>query len=199
MTAGEMTPKVDEYLGKAKRYKDEFTELRRIALECGLTEDIKWKNICFMSEGKNVVLIHGFKEYFALLFMKGVLIKDPNSILIQQTPNVQSARQIRFTSLEQVTKMEPIIKAYIEEAIAVEKSGVEVEFKKQEETDIPEELQRKFDEMPAFREAFEKLTPGRQRAYILFFAAPKQAKTRESRIEKNVDRIMDGIGLNDRF
>ncbi|MBC1604901.1 hypothetical protein HCJ39_09270 [Listeria rocourtiae] len=199
MTAGEMTPKVDEYLGKAKRYKDEFTELRRIALECGLTEDIKWKNICFMSEGKNVVLIHGFKEYFALLFMKGVLIKDPNSILIQQTPNVQSARQIRFTSLEQVTKMEPIIKAYIEEAIAVEKSGVEVEFKKQEETDFPEELQRKFDEMPAFREAFEKLTPGRQRAYILFFAAPKQAKTRESRIEKNVDRIMDGIGLNDRF
>ncbi|MBC1435489.1 hypothetical protein HB848_09065 [Listeria rocourtiae] len=199
MTAGEMTPKVDEYLGKAKRYKDEFTELRRIALECGLTEDIKWKNICFMSEGKNVVLIHGFKEYFALLFMKGVLIKDPNSILIQQTPNVQSARQIRFTSLEQVTKMEPIIKAYIEEAIAVEKSGVEVEFKKQEETDFPEELQRKFDEMPVFREAFEKLTPGRQRAYILFFAAPKQAKTRESRIEKNVDRIMDGIGLNDRF
>lgn len=194
-----MTPKVDEYLGKAKRYKDEFTELRRIALECGLTEDIKWKNICFMSEDKNVVLIHGFKEYFALLFMKGVLIKDPNSILIQQTPNVQSARQIRFTSLEQVAKMEPIIKAYIEEAIAVEKSGVEVEFKKQEETDIPEELQRKFDEMPAFREAFEKLTPGRQRAYILFFAAPKQAKTRESRIEKNVDRIMDGIGLNDRF
>lgn len=199
MAAGEMTPKVDEYLGKAKRYKDEFAELRRIALECGVTEDIKWKNICFMSEGKNVFLIHGFKEYFAILFMKGVLFKDPNGILIQQTPNVQSARQIRFTSLEQVVEMEPMIKAYMEEAIAVEKSGAEVEFKKQEEVGIPEELQRKFEEMPAFKEAFEGLTPGRQRAYILFFATPKQAKTRESRIEKNVDRIMDGIGLNDRF
>ncbi|MBC1937269.1 hypothetical protein HCA69_12880 [Listeria grandensis] len=199
MAKNETNPKVDEYLGKAKRWKTEFETLRAIVLDCGLSEDIKWKNICFMHEGRNIVLIHGFKEYCALLFMKGVLLKDPSGILIQQTENVQAARQIRFKNLEEIKEMESIIKAYIHEAIEVEKSGVEVEMKKETEFTVPEELQNRFEEQPAFKEAFEKLTPGRQRAYLLFFSAPKQSKTRDSRIDKYMDRIFDGIGLNDRY
>ncbi|MBC2003444.1 hypothetical protein HCA78_06705 [Listeria booriae] len=199
MAEQKTNPKVEEYVNKAKRWQAEYKQLRAYALDCDLSEDIKWKHPCFMYEDNNIVLAHGFKEYCALLFMKGVLMKDPNGILVQQTANVQSARQIRFKNLEEITEMEDIIKAYIKEAIEVEKSGAQVAFKKEEEFPVPEELDQKFAEMPALKEAFEKLTPGRQRAYLLYFAAPKQSKTRVSRIDKYTDRILDGIGLNDRF
>ncbi|MBC1888126.1 hypothetical protein HCA63_07165 [Listeria booriae] len=199
MAEQKTNPKVEEYVNKAKRWQAEYKQLRTYALDCDLSEDIKWKHPCFMYEDNNIVLAHGFKEYCALLFMKGVLMKDPNGILVQQTANVQSARQIRFKNLEEIIEMEDIIKAYIKEAIEVEKSGAQVAFKKEEEFPVPEELDQKFAEMPALKEAFEKLTPGRQRAYLLYFAAPKQSKTRVSRIDKYTDRILDGIGLNDRF
>ncbi|MBC2171958.1 YdeI/OmpD-associated family protein [Listeria booriae] len=199
MAEQKTNPKVEEYVNKAKRWQAEYKQLRAYALDCDLSEDIKWKHPCFMYEDNNIVLAHGFKEYCALLFMKGVLMKDPNGILVQQTANVQSARQIRFKNLEEIIEMEDIIKAYIKEAIEVEKSGAQVAFKKEEEFPVPEELDQKFAEMPALKEAFEKLTPGRQRAYLLYFAAPKQSKTRVSRIDKYADRILDGIGLNDRF
>ncbi|MBC1231358.1 hypothetical protein HB816_12920 [Listeria booriae] len=199
MAEQKTNPKVEEYVNKAKRWQAEYKQLRAYALDCDLSEDIKWKHPCFMYEDNNIVLAHGFKEYCALLFMKGVLMKDPNGILVQQTANVQSARQIRFKNLEEIIEMEDIIKAYIKEAIEVEKSGAQVAFKKEEEFPVPEELDQKFAEMPALKEAFEKLTPGRQRAYLLYFAAPKQSKTRISRIDKYTDRILDGIGLNDRF
>ncbi|MBC2285694.1 YdeI/OmpD-associated family protein [Listeria booriae] len=199
MAEQKTNPKVEEYVNKAKRWQAEYKQLRAYALDCDLSEDIKWKHPCFMYEDNNIVLAHGFKEYCALLFMKGVLMKDPNGILVQQTANVQSARQIRFKNLEEIIEMEDIIKAYIKEAIKVEKSGAQVAFKKEEEFPVPEELEQKFAEMPALKEAFEKLTPGRQRAYLLYFAAPKQSKTRVSRIDKYTDRILDGIGLNDRF
>ncbi|MBC1493444.1 hypothetical protein HB825_15520 [Listeria booriae] len=199
MAEQKTNPKVEEYVNKAKRWQAEYKQLRAYALDCDLSEDIKWKHPCFMYEDNNIVLAHGFKEYCALLFMKGVLMKDPNGILVQQTANVQSARQIRFKNLEEIIEMEDIIKAYIKEAIKVEKSGAQVAFKKEEEFPVPEELDQKFAEMPALKEAFEKLTPGRQRAYLLYFAAPKQSKTRVSRIDKYTDRILDGIGLNDRF
>ncbi|MBC1514156.1 YdeI/OmpD-associated family protein [Listeria booriae] len=199
MAEQKTNPKVEEYVNKAKRWQAEYKQLRAYALDCDLSEDIKWKHPCFMYEDNNIVLAHGFKEYCALLFMKGVLMKDPNGILVQQTANVQSARQIRFKNLEEIIEMEDIIKAYIKEAIEVEKSGAQVAFKKEEEFPVPEELNQKFAEMPALKEAFEKLTPGRQRAYLLYFAAPKQSKTRVSRIDKYTDRILDGIGLNDRF
>ncbi|MBC2324440.1 YdeI/OmpD-associated family protein [Listeria booriae] len=199
MAEQKTNPKVEEYVNKAKRWQAEYKQLRAYALDCDLSEDIKWKHPCFMYEDNNIVLAHGFKEYCALLFMKGVLLKDPNGILVQQTANVQSARQIRFKNLEEIIEMEDIIKAYIKEAIEVEKSGAQVAFKKEEEFPVPEELDQKFAEMPPLKEAFEKLTPGRQRAYLLYFAAPKQSKTRVSRIDKYTDRILDGIGLNDRF
>ncbi|MBC1228062.1 hypothetical protein HCB21_06640 [Listeria booriae] len=199
MAEQKTNPKVEEYVNKAKKWQAEYKQLRAYALDCDLSEDIKWKHPCFMYEDNNIVLAHGFKEYCALLFMKGVLMKDPNGILVQQTANVQSARQIRFKNLEEIIEMEDIIKAYIKEAIEVEKSGAQVAFKKEEEFPVPEELDQKFAEMPALKEAFEKLTPGRQRAYLLYFAAPKQSKTRVSRIDKYTDRILDGIGLNDRF
>ncbi|MBC2104570.1 YdeI/OmpD-associated family protein [Listeria booriae] len=199
MAEQKTNPKVEEYVNKAKKWQAEYKQLRAYALDCDLSEDIKWKHPCFMYEDNNIVLAHGFKEYCALLFMKGALMKDPNDILVQQTANVQSARQIRFKNLEEIIEMEDIIKAYIKEAIEVEKSGAQVAFKKEEEFPVPEELDQKFAEMPALKEAFEKLTPGRQRAYLLYFAAPKQSKTRVSRIDKYTDRILDGIGLNDRF
>ncbi|MBC1271680.1 YdeI/OmpD-associated family protein [Listeria booriae] len=199
MAEQKTNPKVEEYVNKAKKWQAEYKQLRAYALDCDLSEDIKWKHPCFMYEDNNIVLAHGFKEYCALLFMKGVLMKDPNGILVQQTANVQSARQIRFKNLEEIIEMEDIIKAYIKEAIEVEKSGAQVAFKKEEEFPVPEELDQKFAEMPALKEAFQKLTPGRQRAYLLYFAAPKQSKTRVSRIDKYTDRILDGIGLNDRF
>ncbi|ASJ55514.1 hypothetical protein BP422_19355 [Brevibacillus formosus] len=197
MTTSKTNPKVDEFLSKAKKWKAEFEKLRSIVLDCELTEDFKWMHPCYTFEKKNIVLIHGFKEYCALLFQKGALLKDPNGILIQQTENVQAARQIRFTNVEEIMEMESILKAYIQEAIEVEKSGLEVNFKKHEEYSIPEEFLNKLDEIPALKTAFEALTPGRQRAYLLHFSAPKQAKTRESRVEKCMQLILEGKGLND--
>jgi uncharacterized protein YdeI (YjbR/CyaY-like superfamily) len=197
MTTSKTNPKVDEFLSKAKKWKAEYEKLRSIVLDCELTEDFKWMHPCYTFEKKNIVLIHGFKEYCALLFQKGALLKDPNGILIQQTENVQAARQIRFTNVEEIMEMESILKAYIQEAIEVEKAGLEVDFKKHEEYIIPEEFQNKLNEIPALKTAFEALTPGRQRAYLLHFSAPKQAKTRESRVEKCIPPILDGKGLND--
>jgi len=195
MTNSQMNPKVDGFLRKTKKWKEEFEKLRTIVLDCGLTEDFKWMHPCYTFQGKNIVLIHGFKEYCALLFHKGALLQDPHGILIQQTENVQAARQIRFTNVQEIMEREPILKAYIYEAIEVEKGGLQVE--KNTEWVIPEELQKKFDEVPALKTAFEALTPGRQRAYVLYFTQPKQSKTRESRVEKYVQKILDGKGLHD--
>ncbi|MFL1673200.1 YdeI family protein [Paenibacillus dendritiformis] len=195
MTKSRMNPKVDEYLSKATKWKEEYEKLRNIVLDCELTEEFKWMHPCYTFEKKNIVLIHGFKDYCALLFHKGALLQDAHGILIQQTENVQAARQIRFTNLQEIVEMESILKAYIYEAIEVEKAGLEVNFKKN--TDIPEELQNKFDEIPALKTAFEALTPGRQRAYILYFSEPKQSKTRESRVEKCMQQILNGKGLRD--
>jgi uncharacterized protein YdeI (YjbR/CyaY-like superfamily) len=192
-----MNAKVDALLSKAKQWQDEFTQLRAIILDCDLVEDFKWGQPCYTLEGQNVVLMHGFKEYCALLFFKGALLKDPKGILIQQTENVQAARQIRFTSAQEIAKLEKVLKTYIRNAIDVEKSGAKVEFKKTAEFSWPEEFERKVDDMPSLRTAFEALTPGRQRAYLLHFSSAKQAKTRESRIEKCVPHILDGKGLDD--
>ncbi|WP_066068844.1 YdeI/OmpD-associated family protein [Neobacillus soli] len=197
MTNSRLNPKVDEFLSKAKKWKEEYEKLRNIVLDCELTEEFKWMHPCYTFEKKNIVLIHGFKEYCALLFNKGALLKDTQGILVQQTENVQAARQIRFTNLQEIIEMETILKTYIYEAIEVEKAGLEVNFKKTTEYKIPVELQNKFDELPALKTAFEALTPGRQRAYILYFSAPKQSKTRESRVEKYSQQILNGKGLND--
>jgi len=197
MTNSNMNPKVDEFLSKAKKWKEEYETLRKIVLDCELTEDFKWMNPCYTFEKKNIVLIHGFKEYCALLFPKGALLQDSHGILIQQTENVQGARQIRFTNVQEIVEKEAILKAYIYEAIEVEKAGLKVKAKKPEELIIPEELQHKFDEIPALKAAFTTLTPGRQRAYILYFSAAKQSKTRESRVEKCIPNILNGKGLND--
>jgi uncharacterized protein YdeI (YjbR/CyaY-like superfamily) len=190
-------PKVDFYFNKAKQWQQEFEKLRMLMLDCGLTEELKWGCPCYRFEKGNIVLIHGFKEYCALLFFKGALLNDANGILIQQTENVQAARQIRFTSVRQIVKMKPIVKAYIYEAIEVEKAGLKVNLKKTTEFKLPEEFKNKLTEVPALKTAFNKLTPGRQRAYILHFSAPKQSKTRESRIEKCTQQILNGKGLND--
>ena len=190
-------PKVDWFFTKATEWREEFERLRMICLDCGLTEELKWGCPCYTFEKRNIVLIHGFKEYCALLFFKGALLKDPRDILIQQTENVQAARQIRFTDVRQIVKMKPILKAYINEAIEVERAGLRVPLKKTKEFDVPEEFQNKLNENPALRKAFNALTPGRQRGYLLFFSAPKQSKTRESRIEKSVPQILTGKGLND--
>ena len=192
-----MNPKVDVFLSKAKKWQEEFEKLRMIILDCQLTEELKWGKPCYSYEKSNIVLIHGFKEYCALLFVKGTLLKDANGILIQQTENVQAARQIRFTNVREIVEMEPILKAYIYEAIEVEKAGLKVNYKKTTEYKIPEEFQYKLDEMPTLKTAFDALTPGRQRAYILYFSAPKQSKTRESRVEKYMLQILNGKGLND--
>jgi uncharacterized protein YdeI (YjbR/CyaY-like superfamily) len=197
MTKNKMNPKVDGYLRKAKRWQKEFEKLRMVCLDRGLTEELKWRHPCYTFHNSNIVLIHGFKEYCALLFCKGALLKDPNGILIQQTKNVQAARQIRFTNLREIVQMETILKAYIKEAIEVEKAGLEVNYKKTSEFIIPEEFQNKLDELPALKTAFDALTPGRQRGYLLYFSAPKQSKTRESRIEKWLPQILNGKGLND--
>ncbi|WP_059174072.1 YdeI family protein [Bacillus sp. FJAT-27445] len=189
--------KVDEFLSKANKWKEEYEKLRGIALDCELEEDFKWMHPCYTFEGKNIVLIHGFKEYCALLFPKGALLKDTSGILIQQTENVQAARQIRFTNIQEMNELEPVLKDYIIEAIEAEKSGLEVNFKKTEEYIVPEEFQHKFDEIPDLKNAFEALTPGRQRGYILYFSQPKQSKTRVSRVEKYMQQILDGKGLND--
>ncbi len=192
-----MNPKVEFFFSKATQWQEEYEKLRMIVLDCGLTEELKWGCPCYTFQESNIVLIHGFKEYCALLFMKGVLINDPIGILIQQTENVQAARQIRFTNADEIDEMEHILKAYILEAVEVEKAGLQVELKKTAEYIIPEEFQEKLDENPALKTAFEALTPGRQRAYILYFSAPKQAKTRTSRVEKYMPQILDGKGLND--
>ncbi|MBU8715893.1 MULTISPECIES: YdeI family protein [Brevibacillus] len=197
MTNSSAHPKVDEFLSKAKKWQEEFVELRRIVLDCGLTEDFKWMHPCYTLEKKNVVLIHGFKEYCALLFHKGALLQDPHGILIQQTENVQAARQIRFTNVQEIVEMEDVLKAYIHQAIEVEKAGLEVDFKKTEEYTAPEEFQTKLAENPDLKAAFEALTPGRQRAYLYYFSEPKQSKTRVARVEKYMEQILNGKGLND--
>lgn len=197
MTTNKTNPKVDGYLNKAKKWKEESEKLREIVLSCDLTEDFKWMHPCYTLENKNIVIIHGFKEYCALLFHKGALLKDKQRILIQQTENVQAARQIRFTNLQQIVDMEAILKEYILEAIEVEKAGLKVELKKNTEYAVPEEFQTKLDENPALKKAFKALTPGRQRAYLFYFSQPKQSKTRMSRVEKCTQQILDGKGLND--
>ena len=192
-----MNPKVDAYLSRSKKWQEEFEKLRMIILACGLTEELKWGVPCYTFEKRNIVLIHGFKEYCALLFFKGALLNDAKGILIQQTKNVQAARQVRFTNLLEIVKLKPILKAYIQEAIDAEKAGLKVNFKKTTEFKIPEEFQNKLGELPALKTAFYALTPGRQRAYILHFSQPKQSKTRESRVEKCMRQILNGKGLND--
>ena len=192
-----MNPKVDVFLSKAKKWREEMQKLRMITLACPLTEELKWGKPCYTFQESNIVIIQGFKEYCALLFFKGVLLKDAKGILIQQTENVQAARQIRFTNVREIVGMEPILKAYIHEAIQVEKAGLKVNLKKNAELKFTEEFQNKLDENPALKMAFEALTPGRQRGYQLYFSAPKQSKTRESRVVKCMRQILDGRGLND--
>jgi uncharacterized protein YdeI (YjbR/CyaY-like superfamily) len=199
MAPSRMNPQVDEYFKTVKKWQEESKRLRKIVLDCDLTEESKWGKPCYTFQNSNMVIIQGFKEYCALLFCKGVLLKDAHRILIQQTENVQAARQIRFTSLRQIVEMEPVVQAYIHEAVAAEKAGLEVNYKKISEFAMPEELQNKLRELPALKTAFESLTPGRQRGYILYFSAPKQSKTRESRIEKYRQKILDGKGLDDEY
>ena len=192
-----MNPKVDFFFDKDDKWQKEFENLRTIILDCGLTEELKWGQPCYTFQGSNIVLIHGFKEYCALLFFKGALLNDADGILIQQTENVQAARQIRFTSVKQVVEMAPVLKTYIYEASEVDKAGLNVKYKKTEDFKIPEEFQKKLNKMPALKTAFDALTPGRQRAYIFYFSQAKQSKTRESRVEKYLQQILDGKGLDD--
>jgi len=192
-----MNPKVDSVLKKATKWKKEFEKLRKIALGCGLTEELKWGQPCYTLEKANVVLIHGFKEYCALLFFKGALLKDPDGILITQTENVQSARQIRFTGVREINAMAAVVTGYIHQAMDVEKSGRKVILKKTSDFAVAEEFQKKLDENPNLKAAFEALTPGRQRGYLLHFSSAKQSKTRESRIEKCMPGILAGKGLDD--
>lgn len=192
-----MNPKVDFYFNKAGKWQKELEQLRTIALDCQLTEELKWGTPCYMHQKSNIVLIHDFKEYCAFLFFKGALLKDTEGILIQQSENVQAARQIRFTNLKEITAQKSILKTYIYEAIEIEKAGLKVELKKTSEFPVSEEFQKKLDEDSKLKKAFEALTPGRQRAYLLNFSQPKQAKTRESRVEKAIPDILQGKGLND--
>ncbi|WP_285571561.1 YdeI/OmpD-associated family protein [Geothrix limicola] len=194
---GRTNPKVDFFFEKASPWQESFRALRQIILDTPLTEDLKWGVPCYTLEGKNVVLIHGFKDYCAVLFHKGALLKDPQGVLITQTENVQAARQIRFTALREIHGMESLLKAYIREAIEVEASGQKVAYKKPSEFALPEELIAKLENVPGLQDAFESLTPGRQRAYILYFSAPKQSKTRTSRIETYTQAILQGKGLDD--
>lgn len=192
-----MNPKVDFYFVKAKKWQQEIEKLRVLILDCGLTEELKWGCPCYTFQKHNIVLIHTFKDYCAVLFMKGALLKDPKGILIQQTENVQAARQIRFTSLSEITRQENTVRKYILEAIEIEKSGLKVPLKKTSEFTMPDEFQRNLQEHPALKMAFYSLTPGRQRAYLLYFSQAKQAKTREARIEKYIPQILSGKGLDD--
>ena len=197
MTMNKTNPKVDWFFTKAEKWQAELAKLRKIVLGCQLTEELKWGVPCYTNQNSNIVLIHAFKDYCALLFFNGALLKDASGILVQQTKNVQAARQIRFTSVREIGEMAPIVKAYLEEAIAVEKAGLKVEMKKTAEFTIPDEFQSKLDETPALETAFYALTPGRQRGYMLHFSAPKQSKTRESRVKKCTQQILNGKGLND--
>jgi uncharacterized protein YdeI (YjbR/CyaY-like superfamily) len=192
-----MNPKVDAYLRRAKKWQEEMAELRRIVLHSQLTEELKWRQPCYTFQKSNVLIISGFKQCCVLSFIKGALLKDTKGILVKPGPNTQATRFIRFTNVEQIVEREPILKAYIAEAIAVEKAGLKVKLKKITQRPIPEELQLKFEEIPALKTAFRALTPGRQRAYLMHFSAAKQSKTRQSRIEKCVPRILKGKGLAD--
>ncbi len=205
-------PKIDQYLEigcgrcnlvgtpacKVKTWQEELKKLREIALNSGLTEELKWSQPCYTFEEKNILLVTAFKEYATISFFKGALMKDPQKLLIAQTENMQSARQIRFTDVQEILALETVLRDYINEAIEIEKSGAKVELKKTEEYEIPAELQKKFEEEPDFKEAFEALTPGRQRVYIYYFAGAKQTNTRATRIEKYTPKIFEGKGLNDR-
>ena len=193
-----MNPEVDTYLSKAKEWREEMEGLRRIALDCELSEELKWGKPCYTFQKGNIAIIQAFKEYCALMFFKGALLNDAHGILIKPGANTQAGRQIRFTSLQEIVEMEPILRAYLHEAIDVEKAGLKVDLKETSEYAIPEEFQSRLDETPALKTAFEALTPGRQRAYILYFSAPKQSKTRVSRVERYTQHILDGKGLNDR-
>lgn len=192
-----MNPLVSKAHGKEKRWSAEYAALRQLCLASGLNEELKWGQACYDLNGSNVVLIHGFKDYCALLFMKGALLKDPKGILIQQTKSVQSARQIRFASLADIKKQRTAVAAYIREAIAVEKSGAKVAMKSAAQFAVPEEFQRRLADQPALAEAFRALTPGRQRGYLLYFAGAKQSATRAARVEKHARRILQGLGLDD--
>ena len=194
-----MNPKVDAYFSKVNLpWKEEMEKLRTIALDCGLTEELKWGKPCYAFQNNNIVVIQGFKAYCALMFFKGVLLKDPNGLLIKMGENTHVGRQIRFNNVQEIEELEPLLKAYIYEAVEVEKAGIKVPEQKKTELAIPEEFQNKLDEMPALKSAFEALTPGRQRAYIFYFSAPKQSKTRTSRVEKYISHILNGKGMNDR-
>jgi uncharacterized protein YdeI (YjbR/CyaY-like superfamily) len=190
-------PKLDFVFEKEDKWKEEFNKLRSIILDCGLTEELKWGQACYMYQQSNIVLIHGFKEYCALLFFKGALLSDTRGILVQQTANVQATRQVRFTHVREIAKLEKTLKAYIYEAIEAEKAGLKVTLKKTSEFPMPEEFKKKLDKTPALKKAFEALTPGRQRGYLLYFSQAKQSATRASRIEKYIPHIMKGKGLND--
>ena len=192
-----MNPKVDWFFAKDTHWQKEYEKLRKIILDCGLIEELKWGCPCYTFENTNIVLIHGFKEYCALLFFKGALLNDPNDLLIQQTKNVQSARQIRFTNAREIVKMEKILRAYVYEAIEVERAGLKVKLKKTSEFKIPEEFQKRLDKSTALKKAFDALTPGRQRAYIFYFSQAKQSKTREARVEKYLKQILNGKGIDD--
>lgn len=192
-----MNPRVDQFLRKAKKWQIEMTLLRELILYCKLTEEIKWMHPCYTSGQANIVLIHGFKDYCALLFFKGVLMKDPRNLLVQQTANVQTARQLRFSSLEEIRKLSPQIKAYIKEAIRVENAGLKVEFKKTADYSIPEEFKTKLKQDKKLKAAFEQLTPGRQKGYLLYFSSAKQTETRKRRIEKYIPEILKGKGIED--
>lgn len=198
MTVRIMNPKVDAYLNRAGKWREEVETLRNIVLDCGLVEELKWGAPCYTFGKSNIVLIHVFKEYCALLFFKGALLQDNNGMLVQQTKNTQATRQVRFTDVQEIIGLEPTLKAYIYEAIEVEKAGLKVNFKETSEFEVPQEFQKKLDELPPLKRAFEALTPGRQRAYTLYFSEPKQAKTRESRVEKCMPQILSGKGLHDR-
>ncbi len=192
-----MNTEVDDFLRQEKKWQAELALLREIILECDLTEDFKWMHPCYTLNSKNILLIHGFKEYCAVLFNKGALLSDPHNILVQQTKNTQSARQIRFSDISEIKDLRPIIKDYILAAIEVEKSGLKVEKKSTSDYEVPIELIQKFEGNPDFEKAFSNLTPGRQRGYLLHFTQPKQSKTKLSRIENSIDKIMKGYGFND--
>ncbi len=192
-----MNPKVDLYFSKAQKWQEELERLRMILLECSLTEELKWDSPCYLYNHKNIIIVHSFKDYCALGFFNGALLSDPNGLLIKPGKNTQAGRQIRFTQVSEILKLEPILKAYIYEAIEVEKAGLKVEPTNNTELTIPEEFQHKLDTMPALKAAFEALTPGRQRAYYMYFSEPKQSNTRVTRIEKYIERILNGKGFND--
>ncbi|HEY8341552.1 MAG TPA: YdeI family protein [Calditerricola sp.] len=190
-------PRVDAFLDRPSRWRDEFVTLRKILLDCPLAETVKWGWPCYTYEGKNVVLMHGFKDYCALLFFKGALLRDPHGLLVRQTERVRSARQIRFTSANQIAAMEQLLKAYVQEAIEIERVGLKVDLAQDAELPVPDELRRKFEETPALKAAFDALTPGRRRAYLFYFTEPKQSRTRAARIERCIPRILEGKGLRD--